>query len=337
MEITEDIRSEIHHHIISANPEFRDFQVGTFSQIIGGADTTIFKFDLVSDSVTVPLILRMHRPGCLGSAHREYQIMKDLYAAGLDIPRPYILLEKFSTLDRACIVMERIQGQLLSEQILSSYPGTRFDSLIRMYMKTMAKLHSFNWSRHLSFLDSDGVSANPQLSIDYDLLMPRKRAKDYDIKELTQVISWLDDNRIEKTEACLVHGDFHPLNIIVTDDSRLITLDWTNAKLADFRMDLGFAVVAGESSGLDIREQMIAEYEAVTKKRVEQLEFFMVLSCLHNVFRVYSAIFDHKITGESEETEGLFRGQYSDYARYIVTMTQETTGVSLARILDKIQ
>lgn len=336
MEITEDIQSEIHHHLSSVYPEFRDFHVGAFSEIVLGADTSIFSFDLVADYTTVPLILRTHRPGGAGSARREYQIMKGLYSAGIDIPRPYIFLERFSSLDRASIVMERIQGQLLSEQILASYPGIRFNQLIREYMKTLAKLHSFDWSRHLSFLDSNGVSANPQLSIDYDLSMSKRRAKDYDIKELAQVIGWLEDNRIEKTEVCFVHGDFHPLNIIVTDDARLVTLDWTNAKLADFRTDLGFAVVAMGSSGFDIREQMISEYESVTKKKVEQLEFFMVLSCLHNVFRVYSAIFDHRITGESEETAQLFRDQYIDYARYIVTTTQDITGVSLEKILDNI-
>ena len=311
-------------------------KLGSFSQILGGADTSIFAFDLVSDTLVVPLILRIYRPEHTSSARREYQIMRGLYAAGFRIPRPYILIEKLSTLDRACIVMERIQGQLLSEEVLSSYPGARSDQLIREYMKAMAGLHSIDWSQHLSFLDSDGVSDNPQLSIDYDLSKPRRLAREYDIDELSQVVEWLEDNRVEIPEVCLIHGDYHSMNVIVTKDSRLITIDWTNAKLGDYRTDLGFAVAASSSSELNFRERMVSEYETATGKIVDDLDYFMVLSVLHNVFRIYSAIFDHRITGETEDTARLFRSEHSNYSRYIVTITQETTGVSLARILNKI-
>lgn len=337
MKITNDIQSEIYQRLISSYPELSDLHPSSFSQILGGADTSIFAFDLHRDSVTVPLILRIHRPEHSGSARREYQIMKGLYSAGLDIPRPYILLERLSTLDRACIVMERIQGQLLSEEVLASYPGSRSDRLIREYMKTMARLHSIDWAQHLPFLDSNGVNTDPQLSVDYDLSRPRRLLRRYDINELTQVVGWLEDNEVKIPRACLIHGDYHAMNIMVTNDSRLITIDWTNARLGDFRIDLGFAVVAACSSGLNIRKQMVSEYESATRGSVEDLDYFIVLSTLNNVFRIYSAIFDHRITGESDETAHLFRSEYSDYSRYIVTTTQEITGVSLARILDRIE
>lgn len=334
--LTDEILSEIYHHLVSEYSEFCELQLGQFSQIVGGADTSIFAFDLVSDSKRLPLILRIHRPEYTRSARREYKIMNGLYAAGFKIPRPYILLEKLSTLDRACIVMERIQGQLLSEEVTSSYPGVRSDQLIREYMRIMARLHSIDWSRYLPFLDSDGVSANPQLSINYELSRPRRLVREYDIDELAQVVGWLEDNRVETPEVCLIHGDFHSMNVIVTNESRLVTIDWTNANIGDYRADLGFAVVASCSSGLDIREKMVAEYETASGKTVDDLDYFMVLSVLNNVFRVYSGLFDHMITGETEETAQLFRDKYNDYARYIVTITQETTGISLANILDRI-
>jgi aminoglycoside phosphotransferase (APT) family kinase protein len=268
LRITKDVQSEISRHLISSYSELSGLHQSSFSQIHGGADTSIFAFDLRRDSVTVPLILRIHRPENSGSARREYQIMKGLHSAGFDIPKPYILLEKLSTLDRACIVMERIQGQLLSEEIRNSYPGSRCDRLIREYMKTMAMLHSIDWAQHLSFLDSDGVSTDPQLSIDCELSRPRRLLREYDISELTQIVCWLEDNEVKIPRVCLIHGDFHAMNIIVTNDSRLITIDWTNAKLGDFRTDLGFAVVAACSSGLNIRKQLVSEYESATHENV---------------------------------------------------------------------
>ncbi len=77
-------------------------------------------------------------------------------------------------------------------------------------------------------------------------------------------------------------------------------------------------------------------YETISGQKIENLEYFMVLSALWNLLRIYSSAFDHRIAKETEETANLFLNEYRPYAIKVVKTTQETTGVSLARLLDAL-
>jgi len=56
-----------------------------------------------------------------------------------------------------------------------------------------------------------------------------------------------------------------------------------------------------------------------------------------NLLRIYSCVFDHRITGENDVTANLFTNEYKPYALNIVNVTQETTGVSMGELLDALK
>ena len=69
---------------------------------------------------------------------------------------------------------------------------------------------------------------------------------------LRLVASWLDANRPEPVPLGLVHGDFHPANVIVTSDDEYMAVDWELAHVGDPREDLGWMALAAEVQPPDL-------------------------------------------------------------------------------------
>jgi aminoglycoside phosphotransferase (APT) family kinase protein len=69
---------------------------------------------------------------------------------------------------------------------------------------------------------------------------------------LRLVASWLDANRPEPVPLGLVHGDFHPANVIVTSSDEYMAVDWELAHVGDPREDLGWMALAAEVQPPDL-------------------------------------------------------------------------------------
>jgi aminoglycoside phosphotransferase (APT) family kinase protein len=69
---------------------------------------------------------------------------------------------------------------------------------------------------------------------------------------LRLVALWLDANRPEPVPLGLVHGDFHPANVIVTGSDDYMAVDWELAHVGDPREDLGWVALAAEVQPPDL-------------------------------------------------------------------------------------
>ena len=329
-------KEEIIEKIGVEHPALRNSRMSEFQQIFGGADTTIYGFDLISDSESIPLILRIYRPVFSGSAKKEFTVLQKLHAGGIGVPKPYLCVEKSDTTGRAYIIMERIEGPLLSDELTASQSTPRFDQLVESFARNLVAIHSLDWTKTLTFLDRYDITENPHLFLTYELGHPKKIIADHQVDALSPVIEWMEANPVELKESCLLHADYHAMNNLVRNENEMVTIDWANAKLGDFRYDLGFAVLALNSMGLDLGDKLVSLYESISGKKVMNLEYFMVLSSLWNLLRIYSCVFDYRITGENEVTANLFTSDYRPYSLNIVKTTQETTGVSMGELLDAL-
>lgn len=332
-----DYKEEIIEKIAVEYPALKNSTMSEFKQIFGGADTTIYGFDLVSDSKTTPLILRIYRPAFSDSATREFRVLQNLHAEGIGVPRPYLCSANSDTTGSAYIIMERIEGPLLSDELYASQSKHRFNQLLKSFVGNLVAIHSLDWTKAFTFLDRYDITGNPHLFFTYELARPKKIIADHRVDALSPVIDWMEANQVELREPCLLHSDYHAMNNLVKHESEMVTIDWANAKLGDFRHDLGFAVIALNSMGFDLTEKLVSLYASISGKTVENLEYFMVLSGLWNLLRIYSCVFDHRITGENEVTANLFTNEYKPYALNIVRTTQETTGVSMDELLEVLK
>ncbi len=332
-----EYRDEILELVSEKYPEYRDCGLSAFKQILGGADTTIFSFDLVSDSHSLPFILRIYRPQASGTGRKEFRVLQNLYARGVGVPRPYIYNGESSVTGRAYIIMERIDGPLLSEELLASQSTHRFNELVEMFVRNLVAIHSVDWTEGLGFLDRMGIAEDPQLFITNELTAPRRTIKEHRIGALLPVIDWMETNQVGVGPPVLLHADYHGLNNLVRPSDGIATIDWANTRLGDCRYDLSFAVMFLSSMGFDVREEVVAQYQSLSGKKVQELEYFMVLSSLWNLLRIYSSVFNHRIMSETEETASLFQNEYRDYAIRVVRTTQDVTGVSLQELADALE
>ena len=336
VEITSEIKQELHSRLTDAYPEMANMRMEGFSRILGGATTIIFSFDLVSDSCSIPLILRIYDATQVESARREFQTISALHDEGVRVPKPYIINTDSIAMKKPYLVIERIEGDILSYELMALQSGARYDTLLRNYVQEMAALHSMDWSGRFSFLDSRGMLENPEQFPLRELERPREIIIENEVEDLIPVLEWLEENAVRTTGPCLIHGDYHGLNVMVRGDSELVTIDWTSARIGDFRVDLAFAIVTLTSANLDVEDQMVAHYQKMTGRKVEGLGYFKALSSMWNLLRVYSCLFDPAIMGETDETARLFIQEYHDYSRLTVETVQEVTGIGLAQLLDAL-
>ena len=258
--------------------------------------------------------------------------MNQAYAMGVRVPRTYLLVEDSRAAKTAYLIMERITGKTLGETLQERAGSSGVEDLLQAFMRSLAGIHALDWQEGFGFLNRQDIANHPDLFYEHEFKYVKMRVNDHGITELKQVIDWLDENRIAIDNLCLLHSDYHPMNILVTPTDEFVIIDWSNTKIGDYRYDLAFAVMGLKSMGFNT-DHLVPIYESYAKKKVENLEYFAVLASLWNLLRIYSAVFDHSITGENEETERIFATEYNFYAQEVVRVTQETTGVDLAELL----
>ena len=79
----------------------------------------------------------------------------------------------------------------------------------------------------------------------------------------------------------------------------------------------------------DIQKKFIELYQYFSGEEVNDIEYFMILSILHNLLRCYSALINPEITNETELTKSMFLVAYRTYTQYLVKITEIITGVHL--------
>lgn len=329
-------KKEILAQITQDLPELSNPRIDEFTQIMGGADAFIYGFDLISDSKSLPLILRIYRPVFSHSARREFSILQTLHAEGISVPRPYLFKEESEATGRTYLVMERIEGPLLSDELEVSQSTPRFNQLLETSIRNLVAIHSVDWTKSLTFLDHFDITENPQEYFITKLSRVKRIILEHEVDALVPVVDWMEDNQVELADPCLLHADYHGMNILLRGEDDLVTIDWSNAHIGDFRFDLGFNVLALNSMGFDLTNQLVSLYESISEKKVDNLEYFIVLAAFWNLLRIYSCLFDHSIMGENDETANLFKSEYRGYALAVIKVTQETTGISLAELLDAL-
>lgn len=330
-------KEEILKQMLLHYPDLKKPRIGDLKQIMGGADTTIYGFDVTSDSVVLPLVIRLFRSAHSGSAMKEFKVMEVLHAKGVPVPRPYLCNMSSSVSDRAYIIMERIDGGIFSDVLFNARSSSQYDVLLRSFVENLVRINSIEWMNDLAFLDSNDLVRHPDLFIELQISRPRALILKYGIEVLEPVIDWLHDNQPALESPCFLHSDYHGMNVLVQPNDSLVTIDWSNAKVGDFRFDLGFTALAMGSSLPDLRDSVPRLYESLSGQKIRHLDYFVVVSSLWNLLRIYSGLFDHQITGETAATIHLLAGEYYDYATAIIRSTQETTGISLAELIDSLR
>ncbi len=303
-----------------------------YQQLLGGADTTIFEIGF--ENHPTHYIQRILRPSTpKAAADFEFMNQRTLFENGVNVPETYLINHPPNTYDRTYYVMKKIEGRGLNE-ILQEHPD-QFEDLTDRFIFEMTKIHSMNPAL-LPHLHSVDIKENPHTVVNQALSGVKLRIDRYpsDLEELSLVVNWIEKNknRNPSEDLVVIHGDYHPYNIIVDDKGIFHILDWTGIKISDFRTDLAFAtVVMSAGIGKNLAQPFAKKYKTFTGKDVKNLEYFMVLSNVWNLLRLYSALNNPAINNEGEETLSFFKS-IREYPLLIAQLVREECGIQLKQI-----
>ena len=334
MIFTNEIKEEILNELVSDRSDKINFKINDF-QKLDGADTETFSFNLLHEKEGKSLILRIYR-GISDRAENEFKTLQMLHDANLSVPKPYTWKKHSQGLSRSYMIMEKIPGQIASEYLFSLNRDEEKFEILTSFIQELIKIHNFNWKDQFPDVRKPDIENNPYSFVEQVINYPKEMIIKHNVSELKPLIEWLEKNK-EKTEnLSLLHGDYHMNNVIATPEGKLVIIDWANIIAGDYRHDLGFAIVATSSGGENVLEHFKNLYQKISGREVKNIEYFMVLSILHNLLRCYSALTNPQITNENETTKKMFMNVYKNYTQYLVKIVKEISGIQLKTLEEAV-
>lgn len=334
------VLKEVFNNLVRLHPDNESYEMSEAEQVMGGADTKIHKFDFSYKSdgelITLLLIIRIFREKHFNRAEKEFNDLQKLYHANLSVPKPYYW--KYNEeINKYYFVMERIEGQTLDKLLFSS-DDDKSPIYIHKFIQELVNIHNFDWEE-TEIISKKYIQKDVQTKILMQIETVRKIVDDHEIDEFYPLLDWLKSHarKVSDHKLVVIHGDYHPQNAIVREDESLVVIDWSNLQIHDFRVDLGFLLVMLNSfAQRDYKQLLLVNYEKLSGRMVRSIDYFMILSNLFNLLRIYSCLLDPTITNESEETKQVFTGIAKPYSVYLVHMIREMTGVSMDSIINEL-
>jgi aminoglycoside phosphotransferase (APT) family kinase protein len=167
---------------------------------------------------------------------REFQLLRSLGYIGFPVPEVFLCECDSRFLGYPFIIMQK-------EEVVQK----SINEIVDCFASTLAKLHNLK-------VDELGISVlrPPKNQYAFARRWPihfmhylnletkhdKKLKKDFNL-----AIQWLNSNVSNNScpQYCLVHGDYHPGNVCVTKDFRMIVLDWDSIEIGDPAYDVGYA------------------------------------------------------------------------------------------------
>jgi aminoglycoside phosphotransferase (APT) family kinase protein len=310
-----------------------------------GFEADVFAFTLETETAnatqTRTLILRLYAgEGAVEKSAREFAVMERLWAAGYPVPQVLSLEWQRSPFDCPFVIMERIHGVSLGEAYWAGSLEQQQEALALLY-QLIARLHALGGS---TLLPSSPLQASrdPYAFIDDDLTFLetlRQRLTARNALVLQSALSWLHSKRatVPCERLALVHGDFHPSNVLLRSDGAPYVIDWSNARLADPRTDLAWTRLITSADALPGGGEMHRRlYEQYAGAKVTNLAYFDVLACTRLLLSVLISLQSGAAQqGMRPEAEELMR-RSATHTRYVAAQLQQYTGIPMPALEDTL-
>ncbi|MCH1525474.1 MAG: phosphotransferase family protein [Candidatus Actinomarina sp.] len=281
--------NKIREYISSVTELDRNF---TFEQFKVGRSNITFK---IEDGIYRYVLRRPPFGNKLESAHnmkREYKIISELYKSKIKVPKPISLCSDRNISDEDFYVMEYIEGETISDNIIADkYSRNEKEKISKSFIKTAAELHSYDVvNSELSDLGKHEDYVERQLtrwSKQFDAQKIR------DIIDLNKATDILFSSIPNQQSVGIVHGDYRLDNVRIKDNEVRAILDWELCTLGDPLADLGTVIASWSnleekdtpfiyspslSPGFLSRNQILSIYERESSLDLKNIEFYIRLS-----------------------------------------------------------
>ena len=138
---------------------------------------------------------------------------------------------------------------------------------------------------------------------------------------------------IRSVRAAVTHLDFHPWNILVRPGGAAFVIDWTQAGVTDYRLDLAWTLLlTGASLGPEARDLVLGEYERIAGAPLEDLAFFEAAAAAKRVLSIWISLrLGPERLGMRGGAEDLMRRDWH-HLRCAYALLRERTGLSLPSV-----
>jgi tRNA A-37 threonylcarbamoyl transferase component Bud32 len=215
---------------------------------------------------------------------REFQALRSLESIGFPVPEVYLCECDSRFLGYPFVIMQK-------EEVVQK----SINEIVDRFASTLANLHNLKTAaQKIEVLqtpkDSYSFARRWPIYFKHYLNLESKHPKSFK-KNFNLAIQWLDLNVLNNycSQYCLVHGDYHPGNVCVTKDSRLIVLDWDSIEIGDPAFDVGYAYhfvkffsnPKNPNFAEKIAERFVSEYNRHFKGDIShRLEYYKIVGLL---------------------------------------------------------
>jgi aminoglycoside phosphotransferase (APT) family kinase protein len=217
-------------------------------------------------------------------ATREFRIMKKLSELGFAVPPVFDLQLGNQPLGAPFILMQGVRGQPMMVLLLKASEKDKL-SLLREFCGLWVELHRLEWKEFVQ--DPSKITLEDgHAFLSFHLAEWEERLNRYHIPVLLPILEWLKErsSTIFSKNLSLIHGDYHPDNVLISEAGEPFVIDWGAVNIADFRVDLGWSLLLATAYGYPLRPVILAEYERQSSEKIEQIEYFEVLAILRRLF-----------------------------------------------------
>ena len=228
------------------------------------------------------------------SAHdmkREFLIQSRLQPVYSLVPGMIALCEDHSVMGSDFYVMERVVGEIFRRDIAEEITPHNIEVMADSLINGLVQLHAVDSSILAELNKGQGYVAR---QVEGWSKRYRNALTD-DVPNGEKVMAWLDANKPEDVDSCIIHGDWRIDNVVFDLEHGRIAgvLDWELATVGDPLMDLGsalaywvdrdddeaFAFLRRQPShlpGMPTREQFVARYLELSGRSCTDFTFYEV-------------------------------------------------------------
>ncbi|MHA2046245.1 MAG: phosphotransferase family protein [Candidatus Thorarchaeota archaeon] len=312
-------------------------KLNDYNDITSGWETQIYSFDFEwktkSRKMKEGLIVRVYSPG-VGKvkAERESTVMTQLSRVGYPVPRIHVTETDGSVLGNPFIIMDRIEGSTLNDKFGQS--DVENDKWVMVFSRLFVKLHKLDWK----YFAADSQSYHPEdpyYIIKSKITEVKEALQHHGKIELSPIADWLH-KRVDSVPCerpSIIHGDFHPMNIMIDNQLNPFVIDWGAAKISDFRSDLAWTLLLTRAySTKENRDRFLHGYQRAIGHEIDEIEYFEVLSILRRLFDV-SVSLDEGASelGMREDSVEMMKEQMG-HIRVVYDMLGELTGIEIPEV-----
>jgi aminoglycoside phosphotransferase (APT) family kinase protein len=215
---------------------------------------------------------------------KEFQALRSLGRIGFPVPEVYLCECDSRFIGYPFIIMQK-------EEVVQK----NINELVDCFAATLANLHNLKVSElgiNVLRPPEQGYGFARRWPVHFKEYLNLETKHDKRLqKDFNLAIQWLNSNILKNycPQYCLLHGDYHPANVCVTNDSRMIVLDWDSIEIGDPAYDVGYAYhfvkffsnPANPNSAEETAERFVSEYTSKFHGEISQrLGFYKMVGIL---------------------------------------------------------